>query len=915
MFQEEISAVFLDSGPSRGRSDLPAREELSRPRTPARPPPLDGQASPSKIRKVYSRRKTEPSPPRRQVSTPPSHPRRRVPFIKKPRRVSAPAFPQAHNGAASPAAPWTPRQDPHLQEWSKGLLKDFHSLVEEEIRALHSLTPPRRPAAAPAPPPRFLNGLGSSAGRPAPESAPEPRAPEGDTPRRIEAERGDPRPIGAEGEPRRGDGRAAPSPLRRPTRVPSASMGGAQSTSRNELWAGERPGGAFRTYTLPRSGGHRSVSLSGAAPYRASAAHPDDSDVNCELLRVNPRFSRSHSLDESAGLSPWALHHLSVIDDIHAKPGHGRKGASPAPAPPTPSQSEGRRTPAGAAGSPRPEGHYAKIRRTGYSEKHNEQWRAALPAAHHANGGALSNGWPDSGSATPRLSLKSASDSATASSHTVSQSSLATVCANNGSVAFTPADMEGVSESWAWADQEDACSLTDRPCDSELCDHCQAKKGGDGDGVSVSVTPADATGEERLGVGVGGESRDDKARGLRADGVGSGRKSEPSLFCPSSPAGDAVDGGRRHTLPGPRLYGSLSLLSAPAPTFTTSSWETLPPADELEVELEEKPISSSLDERPLSPSSLSGASSRSLNSSLSSLSHLSVHRDHSECDSWPSSPVAHNLTPDVFLDPSNILGAARSEPASQAVSEPKAKDAHKLKESPASTHVAGASCTPSPEPITGMLQLSPAGAHNGNIIFSVSIPETRREKGVERSQRGAPMGGPGDADAKPGAATRHLKESATKVPRGPPTFSLPKERAEDDARRTTAKDCSDNNNSASTQDANHFSRSAKDDDHDHHTAKDTTRTTKSIMERSRSFSLDETSRAQGSSGRRKVNSASQSVSSAPWSAGICRFVSQSLSFYFYIFLIYFCLFITYLFIITLLTSPRVPNLGATGYFL
>ncbi|XP_037792474.1 serine/arginine repetitive matrix protein 1-like [Penaeus monodon] len=147
--QEEISAVFLDSGPSRGRSDLPAREELSRPRTPARPPPLDGQASPSKIRKVYSRRKTEPSPPRRQVSTPPSHPRRRVPFIKKPRRVSAPAFPQAHNGAASPAAPWTPRQDPHLQEWSKGLLKDFHSLVEEEIRALHSLTPPRRPAAAP----------------------------------------------------------------------------------------------------------------------------------------------------------------------------------------------------------------------------------------------------------------------------------------------------------------------------------------------------------------------------------------------------------------------------------------------------------------------------------------------------------------------------------------------------------------------------------------------------------------------------------------------------------------------------------------------------------------------------------------------------------------------------------------------
>lgn len=859
--------MFLDSGHSRGRSSVPpAREELSRPRTPARPPLLDGQASPSKIRKVYSRRKTEPSPPRRQVSTPPSHPRRRVPFIKKPRRVSAPALPQAQNGASSPAAPWTPRQDPHLQEWSKGLLKDFHSLVEEEIRALHSLTPPRRASAAPAPPPRFLNGLRSSAARAASEGVPEPRAfeggrPEGNVPRPVEAVAGVSSPSQVEGKPSQGDGRAALSPLRRQTRVTSASMGGTQSSSRNDLWAGERPGGAFRTYTLPRSGGHRSVSLSGAGavPYRASAAHPDDSDVNCELLRVNPRFSRSHSLDESSGLSPWALHHLSIIDNIHEKPSQGCTGASPIPAPPaTPSQSEGRRSQAGpqsVTSSPHPEGHYGKIRRTGYSEKHNEQWRVALPPAHHANGGSLSNGWAESGSATPRLSLKSASDSATASSHTVSQSSLSTVCANNGSVAFTPADLEGVSESWAWADQEDACSLTDRPCDSETCAHCQAKKscGGDGmaassDGVSVSVTPADATGEESMD-----ERSGDKFKGLRADAAGSGRKSEPSLFCPSSPQSDVADGGRRHTLPAPRLYGSLSLLSAPAPTFTTSSWETLPPADELEVELETKPITGSLDERPHSPSSLSGASSRSLNSSLSSLSHLSVHRDHSECDSWPSSPVTHNLTPDVFFDPSNILSAPRSEPNNQVPSESKAKDAHKPQEAPTTAHgtTSTSSCTPSPEPITGMLQLSPTGAQNGSIIFSVSIPENRREKVLERSPRSAPKGVGKDSGAKAFAATRDLKESPAKVLRGQPTFSLPREKDDNGGG-------GDNNNSATTQDANRCSRSAQEDDD--LAAKTSEKTTRTIVERFRSFSLDETSRVEGASKRRMINSTSQSVS-------------------------------------------------------
>ncbi|XP_063871453.1 uncharacterized protein LOC135106399 [Scylla paramamosain] len=84
-------------------------------------------------------------------------------------------------------------------------------------------------------------------------------------------------------------------------------------------------------------------------------------------------------------------------------------------------------------------------------------------------------------------------------------------------------------------------------------------------------------------------------------------------------------------------------------------------------------------------------SSHSLNSSLSSLSHISVHRDHSECDSWPSSPAA-DPPPTVPL----------REPA-----DPRLFLNHRLP-SPARWHVE----PPSPQGTAG------------DIVFSVTIPPT-----------------------------------------------------------------------------------------------------------------------------------------------------------------------------------------------
>ncbi|KAG7168198.1 hypothetical protein Hamer_G016832, partial [Homarus americanus] len=760
---EEISAVFVEP------EARPASRENHppRPRTPARPPLLDGQASPSKIRKVYSGVGETPTcSVRRQGSTPSSHPRRRVPFFRKTRRVSAPALTtaQVRNGGSTPP-PWQPRTDPHLQQWSKGLLKDFHSLVEEEIRTLHGHPPPRHTNNGAPVDFNFQRFLSGDSGQGVDVARRSRRTGERDS-------------VGQRGE----DGGRERRPVRRVT-LPgpvSNNMGATHSAGRDDTLTGERQG-AFKTYTLPRSGGHRSVSLcgAGAITYRASAAHPDDTDVSCQLLRVNPRFSRSHSLDEGAGLSPWALHHLSVIDGAHAEP--------PTPADASNSTSQAtlypiaQSEPVDVPATPRSardaaahslcEGHYGKIRKTGYAEKHNEQFRPSIVERRQVNGGGrgLANGWKDH-TQPAHLAGAAHTDATnftdTAKLHKASETFLNT----NGSSAFTPSDLrKGVSESWEWADQEGACSLTDRPCDPEACPHCRARllssttdekstiNTTDNPEETTVVVPGEATREadaseyrERVSVCVTApEVTDDNnfeevnMLDLELPGErlacgrecgGSGRKSEPSLLSVITPG--QLD-ARRHTLPTPRVYGSLSLLSAPAPTFNTSSWETLPPADELEVELEEKPITGSV-VRPLSRTSISPTSSRSLNSSLSSLSLLSVHRSHSECDSWPSSPVTQQyLTPEIFFDPTTIAchtpddlvfkdwddgDVIMTETEGRMEGPRESGGEGQASYSKASGHA------PWPEPITGLLHLTPVGAQGRrDIIFSVSIPENRKK--------------------------------------------------------------------------------------------------------------------------------------------------------------------------------------------
>ncbi|XP_066990642.1 serine-rich adhesin for platelets-like isoform X1 [Macrobrachium rosenbergii] len=832
--QEEISAVFGEGGVA-----VTSKDDRSRPRAPARPPLLDGQASPSKIRKVYTTNRPvetpPPPPPQRQLSIPASHSRKRVPLTRKSRRVSAPTLINAQssqNGhssssssSSSSADPWCPRRDPHIHEWAQGLLKDFHSLVEEEIRSLgkNTSTTASTPCLAPSgiadrselksQAPAFVKTSRSSTlpanvtvdpplslERPVPPNSPVTSSPflkrDALLSRQSFHKSDDFKTKNFRQDAT--DSSAFVKPYK--AAAVDTTMGTSQSTGRGDNWAGDR-GGPFRTYTLPRSGGHRSVSLSGAGAinYRTSAAHPDDLDVNCELLRVNPRFSRSHSLDEGAGLSSWALHHLSVIDTLHGKvttPANSSTRTSQGTLCPIvpPRPSEPLRIPAPPPSTPKSgtpaylnEGHYGKIRKTGFAEKHNERWRPMI--VNSCQEDTLLNGSPvvrfkSNGSPVTRFksngncrlsddNLVKTPQNNNSSPVLPSSGGIKPQQTSNGSSALSPSDLQkGTNEPWVWADQEDVSGLTDRHCDPNECSHCQAKnlKSTDEDSQDTAVGRQDdlpylATRNEKPCEGTSHHPKgdvsveenvvhvsvsppdpsniqsneDDFETTLKESFDGSNeirsvRKSEPVLIgggLSSTP----ID-GRRHTLPAPRLFGSLSLLSAPVPTFDTSSWETLPPADELDFELEEKPIASSTRTRDPSPGSLSAGSSRSLNSSLSSLSHLSIHPDHSECDSWPSSPVADQaLTPDVFLDPCAVQ-SPKDVTVSKYSDDDKSnvRDLIEVKSVTIGKERASAVHDKKPKehvrkneqskPITGMLHLTPVDTPGGGpIIFSVSIPE------------------------------------------------------------------------------------------------------------------------------------------------------------------------------------------------
>lgn len=633
--QEEISAVFGDGEVT---GDGPPR-----PRPPTRPPQPD---SPTALPK--------PRLERRQSCAPPVPPRRRTPSVRKPRRASAPALPHAYDGAASARQP---RTDPHLQAWSRGLLRDFRRLVDQELRALGGAVP------------EATNGT-----------------PDASTPDGRSAEEEEEEESAAEGEEARSqDAGAAGWPVRR---AAGRAMGATQSNERSVPWAGDP-----RTYTLPRTGGRRSVSVSGTVAdvvFRTSAGHPDAPDPACRLLRINPRLSRSHSLDESCPLSPWALHHLALIDAAHTSP------------PPTPAHTNNNKAKKRAAmGAAQPEAtpsapatpasgaaRQKLIRKTGRPELFNEQWRPPT------------NGWPE-----PPPTPKGPPPPSPAIPIT-----------NPAASAFTPEDLrKGVSESWAWADEDDACSLTDRPCDSKDCPHCRAKDGGQRATLPRLLVdpPHDTDG-----------SVSDDPTGASEERQRQERRSEPALAGTTSP--EELD-GRRHTLPTQRSGGASRLIVSP-PVFNTSSWEALPPADELEVELEEKTITEALALPPapptptLLPAPPSPSSSHSLNSSLSSLSHLSVHRDHSEYGSWPPSPATDpTLCPEVFFLPGFTPSPLPPAPPSPLPPPPPSPLAIPSLETEQPSQPVTVS---HPPPIMGTLLVAPPTPQGtaGDIIFSVTIP-------------------------------------------------------------------------------------------------------------------------------------------------------------------------------------------------
>ncbi|XP_076055678.1 rhoGTPase activating protein isoform X2 [Oratosquilla oratoria] len=787
---EEINAVFVgaserktlprdDSGTGRSRGETPPQ---GRAQTPARPPPADaGQASPSKIRKVHrapQRRRTEPSPPLPRRLTPSSpRERRRFPLVKKPRRISAPAgHPATLQGAQASrdAQPWRLKEDPVLREWSQSLMRDFQSLVEAELKSLNKTS---------LPPPAASNGDCAKKGNGKKDL---------NTPKKEEDRR-----------------------------VPSRSqvrMGGSQSVQQDPHslpWETGGSGGErspFLTYTLPRSS-HRSISLS-TTKHRMSAAHPDDHDVQCQLLRVNPRFSRSYSLDEGRGLSPWALHHLTLIDKAHNGTGQSETAPrTPPRAPPTPpplplTPPDDSRVLVDTTGI------YGKIRKTGCSERDNEKWRPLVVEAKvEVAGPPVGNGWPAAAAEAEAEAVEEAAKAASsaegtdASLHALSEEAL------------HKDEVDGLP----WMDQEDLASITDRSSyvesdvmtpvvsetelvvgdcavqsvsscsergsvvEREIGTGCQADSSatlcGDSSSSSQTCSGSDERGpvvtkNSDIGVQVTVEGADgvfarDANKDDNREGLGGGL----GLLTKGSSEGELLrvdpgpqEDGRRHTLPSPGGRMTVTTLSSgdtklsmhslrlpgALPQFTASSWETLPPADETEVELEQKPIF--VEVRSPSVSSLSVASSASLNSSLSDISRLSIHDDDVTGTSWPSSPVTSGFPPEGLFGPCSpgTRGRPQGDGGHPGTTRKDFDDTdHQKFRRETRTSVSGGDtfkvdinrnigknreksegvapdggvqeqeeATPSPEPITGILQLTPLkDIHENGIMFSISIPE------------------------------------------------------------------------------------------------------------------------------------------------------------------------------------------------
>lgn len=552
-------------------------------------------------------------------------------------------------------------KDPRLQEWSQSLLKDFQNIVEEELKSLNFLALENEVPVTSSNSSSSINSIKYVIGDHYQQE--------------YVGERKRPSSVteGLMKDASRSSGQNLNGGSL--TNV-DLKMGANQSAVKvPENWEDDffAP---YKTYTLPRSH-QRSVSLVGER--LASSGHPDDRSESCKLISVtHHRFSRSLSLDEGRVLSPWAMEHLHLIDKAHCD--HDFT--------PNPDISL-------------PEGIYGKIRKTGISQADNEKLFINI----HANDSPLqavkrlSNGWMTphdemTSFANERALFAKDLDSLKFEVNHDSDKSLHTrhssITSGTSSALTVEALGERDCDGWVYADEDVSCLLPDRFGEVSASSlDTQERSNGDCsvDNPEIVITSPDINSKDQIHNSTktlqGSDFEEDggKPRKLRQ---GSGRRSEPSFpsqgGVPASPL-LSVPGLelRRHTLPNPAnkngAYSnadSFSLDSPGTPIFNTSSWETLPPAEEMEV-MENKPIQ--MDEtqhlsleRPSSRTK-SITSSRSLNSSLSSLSQLSYQDEFSENELWspcsksPDSKSSNSVddllvestfSPDVFLDPSRM---------------------------------------------------------------------------------------------------------------------------------------------------------------------------------------------------------------------------------------------------------------------
>ena len=441
----------------------------------------------------------------------------------------------------------------------------------------------------------------------------------------------------------------------------------------------------YNTYSLPR--GRRRVSLGiGHIKSNVTLEHPDAPASPCQLLRVGPRLSRSHSLDEA--FVPLSQRTYFVPTPL-----------TPAPTPLLRKENN------------------TKSRRIGVIDipPFNNMFSDGIFGRRESN--SLRKGSLCSDSSIINNEI---TDFKTLLSVDLNRSTVSTI--NNETIGST-------------------CKYNTHNTSTTEGNH----------DVRIVIDHDHTSNKEVL--------TNTDASLLKPDRPRFGRKSEPSLPASFPPLHPLTE-GRRHTLPN-KPGGIYSLVP---PTFNTSSWDALPPAEEVEV-MEDKPIqpdchadklckTTSINSLPnrkfthLTPAMsthlpIPQSYSPSLNSSLSSLSGFSGQENGSDFDSIVNLPFNSEDVTDNACHHSNGLQDTISETINGIMPlehqdnnlSPKGtttiNSTSKLSKVSETDNLCSSSPASSPEPITAKLQLLPlknGDCHNDEMLFSVVIPQNYKRK-------------------------------------------------------------------------------------------------------------------------------------------------------------------------------------------